>query len=85
MGIMGYEGGWNKLGIGCVLRNKGWSLEIGREKKEQPVSLGQVLLTPLASPCMGSKGCGVPRIMGLGCGDWVAVAPHLGEMDDPLF
>lgn len=50
MGIMGYEGGWNKLGIGCVLRNKGWSLEIGREKKEQPVSLGQVLLTPLASP-----------------------------------
>lgn len=56
-----------------VLRNKVWSPEIGREKKGQQVSLGQVQLTPLASPWMGPRGCG----------DWVAL--HLGGMNDPLF
>lgn len=52
-----------------VLRNRGWSLEIGREKTGQLMSQEQVQLTPLSSPWKGPRGCEVPRKTGLGCGD----------------
>lgn len=45
------------------------------EKKGQPVSWGQVQLTPFSSPWKGPRGCRVPRTTGLGSGDMVTVWP----------
>lgn len=78
MGIMLYEGGWNKPDNASMLGNNGWSLAICREKKEQPLSQEQVQWQYfLPQGAVGSLG-----ITGLGW-DWVAVAPHLGGMGDP--